>query len=96
MAELTPIPFNILATRLFHELEQKKAAFDLPAHLFFTGDAAHDRRFAGARGPEQYQNGAAPHRSAPIGGHDDSARKTLLDVDDQFIGHTAQTVFCSE
>jgi len=34
MAELTPIPLAILATRLFSELEQKKAAFDLPERFF--------------------------------------------------------------
>ncbi len=63
MAELTPIPLNILATRLFHELEQKKAAFDLPAHRFFSGDARHDLSLAihGRRAATPFGPAAGPH-----------------------------------
>ena len=61
-----------------------------------SGDAAHDRGLAGGRRPEQHQNGAAAHGGPPTGGHGDAADKTPLDVDDQLIGHAAQTVFWSE
>jgi len=37
MVELTPVPFGVLATRLFRELAQKDAAFDLPIARFFQG-----------------------------------------------------------
>ena len=63
MAELAPIPLNILATRLFQELEQKKAAFDLPAHRFFTGDARHDLSLSihGRRAATPFGPAAGPH-----------------------------------
>ena len=63
MAELAPIPLNILATRLFQELEQKKAAFDLPALRFFTGNARHDLSLAihGRRAATPFGPAAGPH-----------------------------------
>ncbi len=42
MAELTPIPFALLATRLFTELAQNKSAFDLPARFFFETSGGRD------------------------------------------------------
>ena len=42
MVDLVPIPFGVLITRLFHELEHKRSAFDLPAQRFVHGDSRHD------------------------------------------------------
>ena len=62
MTELTPVPFAVLARRLFRELAQKKAAFDLPVARFFQGAAldlsclVHGRRAATPFGPA-----AGPH-----------------------------------
>ena len=42
MAELTPIPFGVLVTRLFRELERKQAAFDLPARSFVHRQPGRD------------------------------------------------------
>lgn len=42
MVDLIPIPFGVLVTRLFRELERKRAAFDLPAQRFAQRDPAHD------------------------------------------------------
>src|ERR1039457_5268191 len=49
MTELTPIPFKLLVTRLFRELAQKKAAFDLSCSV-------HGRRASTPFGPA-----AGPH-----------------------------------
>jgi putative selenate reductase len=62
MVELTPVPFGLLATRLFCELTQKKAAFDLPVARFFQGATidlsavVHGRRASTPFGPA-----AGPH-----------------------------------
>jgi len=62
MVDLTPVPFGVLATRLFRELAQKKAAFDLPVARFFQGAAidlsvtVHGRRVSTPFGPA-----AGPH-----------------------------------
>src|SRR5471030_2726591 len=62
MSELAPIPFGVLAVRLFRELAQKKAAFDLPVTRFFQGAAldlstvVHGQRAATPFGPA-----AGPH-----------------------------------
>lgn len=62
MAELTPIPFAVLASRLFSELEHDKAAFDLPERVFYTGSerdlslSLHGRKAATPFGPA-----AGPH-----------------------------------
>jgi len=42
VAELAPYPFGALARRMFRELEQREAVFDLPARKFVLGDARHD------------------------------------------------------
>lgn len=63
MAELTPIPFAVLATRLFSELEQKKAAFDLPERFFYGGSGARDLslRLHGCRASTPFGPAAGPH-----------------------------------
>jgi putative selenate reductase len=63
MAELTPIPFAILATRLFSELEQKKAAFDLPERFFYPGSNTRDLslNLHGARASTPFGPAAGPH-----------------------------------
>jgi putative selenate reductase len=42
MAELIPVPFDVLTSRLFRELAHKKAAFDLPVARFFQPASAPD------------------------------------------------------
>jgi putative selenate reductase len=42
MAELVPIPFDRLVTRMFRELERDRAIFDLEADRFYRGDATRD------------------------------------------------------
>jgi putative selenate reductase len=42
MAELIPLPFGRLATRMFRELERDGAIFDLERDKFFLGDPAHE------------------------------------------------------
>ena len=42
MAKLVPIPFGLLVTRLFGELERRQTIFDLPARRFFARDPARD------------------------------------------------------
>jgi len=63
MAELTPIPFAILASRLFSELEQKKAAFDLPQRFFYSGSSTRDLslKLHGARASTPFGPAAGPH-----------------------------------
>jgi putative selenate reductase len=63
MAELTPIPFAILATRLFSELEQKKAAFDLPERFFYSGSSTRDLslNIHGGRASTPFGPAAGPH-----------------------------------
>ncbi|MCM2251337.1 MAG: hypothetical protein NDJ19_03145 [Ramlibacter sp.] len=63
MAELTPIPFAVLATRLFSELEQKKAAFDLPERFFYAGSGPRDLSLPlhGARAGTPFGPAAGPH-----------------------------------
>jgi putative selenate reductase len=62
MTELTPVPFGVLVARLFRELTQKKAAFDLPVARFFQGAtpdlsiAVHSQRASTPFGPA-----AGPH-----------------------------------
>jgi putative selenate reductase len=62
MVELTPVPFGVLATRLFRELAQKKSAFDLPAARFFQG-ATTDLSIAvhGQRASTPFGPAAGPH-----------------------------------
>jgi len=63
MADLTPIPFSILAARLFSELEHKKAAFDLPERFFYAGGTTRDLslRLHGARAATPFGPAAGPH-----------------------------------
>ena len=63
MAELTPIPIAILATRLFSELEGRKAAFDLPERFFFAGSGARDLslNLHGGRAGTPFGPAAGPH-----------------------------------
>jgi putative selenate reductase len=63
MAELTPIPFAILATRLFSELEQKKAAFDLPERFFYSGSNTRDLslNIHGGKASTPFGPAAGPH-----------------------------------
>lgn len=42
MVDLVPIPFGVLITRLFRELERRRAAFDLPVQRFAQRSPAHD------------------------------------------------------
>jgi putative selenate reductase len=42
MTRLTPYPFGALVRRVFRELEQRRAVFDLPERRFFLGDERHD------------------------------------------------------
>ncbi len=42
MAELIPIPFAVLVARMFRELEERKAIFDLAASRFAARDPGHD------------------------------------------------------
>ena len=63
MAELTPIPFAVLATRLFSDLAQHKSAFDLPEHLFYTGRLDRDLSLPlhGSRASTPFGPAAGPH-----------------------------------
>jgi putative selenate reductase len=62
MAELTPVPFEVLTARLFGELDAGASVFGLPAKRFFAGSARdlsvaiHGRRAATPFGPA-----AGPH-----------------------------------
>src|SRR5450755_1904098 len=62
MSELAPIPFGVLAVRLFRELAQKKAAFDLPVTRFFQGAALDlSRSVHGQRAATPFGPAAGPH-----------------------------------
>ncbi len=63
MAELTPIPFGVLVARLFRELDERKAAFDLPAARFVSGDPARDFSVSvhGHRASTPFGPAAGPH-----------------------------------
>ncbi len=62
MTELTPVPFGLLATRLFRELERKKAAFDLPVARFFQGaNVDLSRNVHGRRASTPFGPAAGPH-----------------------------------
>ncbi len=63
MAELTPVPCAILATRLFAELEQKKAAYDLPERFFYAPDDNRDLSLLlhGHRAATPFGPAAGPH-----------------------------------
>lgn len=63
MVELIPIPLPVLVTRLFRELEQKKAVYDLPRWRFFKGDPAFDlgTSIHGHRAATPFGPAAGPH-----------------------------------
>ncbi|SDG76503.1 glutamate synthase [Propionivibrio dicarboxylicus] len=63
MADLTPIPFDILATRLFSDLAAGKGALDLPNHLFYSGRSDLDLSMSFPGGPVSTPFGpaAGPH-----------------------------------
>jgi putative selenate reductase len=63
MAELTPIPLAVLATRLFSELRHKKAAFDLPERFFWRGSGRRDLslQLHGSRAATPFGPAAGPH-----------------------------------
>ena len=63
MAELTPIPFAVLATRLFAELEAKQAAFDLHQRFFYSGSTGRDLSLLlhGSRASTPFGPAAGPH-----------------------------------
>src|SRR5476651_2569671 len=62
MSELAPIPFGVLAVRLFRELAQKQAAYDLPVVRFFQGTALDlSRSVHGHRAATPFGPAAGPH-----------------------------------
>ncbi len=63
MVELSPIPLPVLVTRLFRELERKKAVYDLPRWQFFKGDPAFDLGISvhGQRAATPFGPAAGPH-----------------------------------
>ncbi|MBK9517356.1 MAG: glutamate synthase [Anaeromyxobacter sp.] len=63
MAELTPVPFGALVTRLFTELERRQAAFDLPARAFVTSGGGRDLSTSlhGHRASTPFGPAAGPH-----------------------------------
>jgi putative selenate reductase len=63
MAELTPIPFGVLVARLFRELAERSAAFDLLARRFFTGVPGRDLSISihGHRASTPFGPAAGPH-----------------------------------
>ncbi len=63
MARLVPHPFAALARRMFRELEQREAIFDLPARKFVLGDGAHDTavRFHGLAAGTPFGPAAGPN-----------------------------------
>lgn len=63
MVELIPIPLPVLVTRLFRELETKKAVYDLPRWQFFKADAAFDLGIPvhGHRAATPFGPAAGPH-----------------------------------
>ncbi|HXW23267.1 MAG TPA: hypothetical protein VEK73_00850 [Xanthobacteraceae bacterium] len=63
MVQLVPVPFSVLVTRMFRELEQKRSAFDLPAQRFVKGYPGHDLSVAihGRRASTPFGPAAGPH-----------------------------------
>ena len=63
MAELVPYPFDRLVRRMFRELDERQAIFDLPARKFVLGDPAHDVSvsFHGAVAATPFGPAAGPH-----------------------------------
>ena len=63
MARLAPYPLAALTRRMFRELEQREAVFDLPARKFVLGDSQHDTsvRFHGLRAGTPFGPAAGPN-----------------------------------
>jgi putative selenate reductase len=63
VAELVPLPFELLVRRAFLEHEREGKIFDLPASKFFRGDPALDTsvRFHGRRASTPVGPAAGPH-----------------------------------
>jgi putative selenate reductase len=63
MTELIPVPFEILASRLFRELAHDRAAYDLPVARFFAPASAPDLsvRMHGHRISTPFGPAAGPH-----------------------------------
>jgi putative selenate reductase len=63
VAELTPIPLGVLATRLFSELERKQAVFDLPLRRSFQNGPTPDLSVTvhGHRASSPFGPAAGPH-----------------------------------
>ncbi len=63
MAELIPLPFGRLATRMFRELSREGAIFDLERDKFYKGDPARDLSvsFHGHRAATPLGPAAGPH-----------------------------------
>ncbi|HTN51954.1 MAG TPA: hypothetical protein VML50_06090 [Anaeromyxobacter sp.] len=63
MAELTPVPFGVLVTRLLSELEARRSVFDLPARAFVTAPPGKDLSVSihGHRASTPFGPAAGPH-----------------------------------
>jgi putative selenate reductase len=63
LAELVPVPFGVLVTRLFRELEEKGSIFDLPVRAFVQADPGRDWsvRIHGHRAATPFGPAAGPH-----------------------------------
>jgi putative selenate reductase len=63
MAELVPVPFSRLVTRMFRELERDRAIFDLEADRFYRPDPTRDLSvsFHGRRASTPLGPAAGPH-----------------------------------
>lgn len=63
MVQLVPLPFDVLIGRMFRELEQKRAIFDLPAQRFVQGYPGHDLSVGvhGHRASTPFGPAAGPH-----------------------------------
>lgn len=63
MSGLTPLPFGLLVTRMFRELDERDSIFDLPARSFVRGDPARDVsvRVHGKRAATPFGPAAGPH-----------------------------------
>jgi len=63
LVQLVPVPFEVLISRLFRELEQKRSAFDLPSQRFVKGYPNYDLSVAvhGRRASTPFGPAAGPH-----------------------------------
>ena len=63
VSELAPQPLNVLARRIWRELDRHQAIFDLPARHFVLGSARHDLSVAvaGHRAAAPFGPAAGPH-----------------------------------